>query len=91
MTENWKINTAENCFEPSALTREHPELQKMKFLNCFIFFEIIYPSWIRFRIANPDPGTPLYPDPIRIRILNTASCTCEYFRVDRADVEMVSL
>jgi hypothetical protein len=26
------------------------------------------PSWIRIRKANPDPGTPLDPCPIRIRI-----------------------
>ncbi len=29
-------------------------------------------SWIRILIVNPDPGTPLNLDPIRIRINNTA-------------------
>jgi hypothetical protein len=40
---SWKL------FWPSALKREHPELQKMKFMNCFLFF------WVNF--------APLYPDP----------------------------
>jgi len=53
--------------KPSALKKEHPALQKMKFINCFLFFWAILPSWIQIRIANPyqdtDPGTPLNPDP----------------------------
>ncbi len=66
----------------SALKWEHPVLQKwnlltvfyseMKFINCFLFLWVILPSRIRIRIVNPDPdtepGTPLNPDQIRIRI-----------------------
>ncbi len=56
--------------KPSALEREHPALQKMKFINCFLFSGPFLPSWIRVRIANPDPntdlGTPLNTDPIWI-------------------------
>jgi hypothetical protein len=52
--------------KPSSLKREHPALQKMKFNLTFL------PSWIRIRIANPDPdmdpATHLNPDLIRIWI-----------------------
>ncbi len=43
-----------------SLKREHPELQKMKFINFFIFLCAI------FALQDPDsdPGTPLNPDPI---------------------------
>ncbi len=48
----------------SALKREQPALQKMKFYNFICLW-----AWIR--IANPDPytdpGTPLNPDQIRIQ------------------------
>ncbi len=40
--------------KPSALKREHPALQYMKFLNFFYFCR---PSWIRIRIPNPNPGS----------------------------------
>ncbi len=46
----------------SALKREHPALQKMKLINFFYFSGSFSPSWIRIRIANPDPGTPLNPE-----------------------------
>jgi hypothetical protein len=34
---------------PSALTREHPALQKLKFINCFLFL------WAIFSLLDPDP------------------------------------
>ncbi len=49
--------------KPSALKREHPALQKMKFINFFLCL------WVIFALldTDPDPGTPLHPDPFRIR------------------------
>jgi hypothetical protein len=52
--------------KPSALKREHPALQKMKFINFFLCL------WIIFALLDTDPWTPLKPDPIRIRIHSTA-------------------
>jgi hypothetical protein len=55
--------------KPSALKREHPESNEIyRFFLCSFL-----PSWILIRIANPvtDPGTPLNPDPVRIRIHST--------------------
>jgi hypothetical protein len=41
---------------PSALKREYPALQNMKFLNFFLFLWVIFalhrPDWIRIRIRN---------------------------------------
>jgi hypothetical protein len=53
---------------PSALKREHPELQNMKFLNFFLLFifALLNPN------TDPDPLTWLNLDPIRIRIRNPA-------------------
>ncbi len=51
--------------KPSALKRKHPVLQKIK----FIFFNFC--GSFAFLNPDPDPGTPLNPDPIRIRIHNT--------------------
>jgi hypothetical protein len=53
---------------PSALKREHPALQKMKFINGFLFF------WVIFALLDPNPDceSKFNPDPIRIRIYNTA-------------------
>jgi hypothetical protein len=41
----------------SGLKREHPALQKIKFINYFFVCGSFLPSWIRIRgwIANPDP------------------------------------
>ncbi len=77
MTKNWrkkipmKIFLYQNCNlltsklqeKPSVLTREHQALQKMKMINFFLCF------WVIFALLNPDT------DPIRIRILihSTAS------------------
>ncbi len=36
-------------YKPSALKREHPVLQKIKFISCFIFFGVI------FALPDPDP------------------------------------
>jgi hypothetical protein len=49
---------------PQTLQREHLPLQKMKFINCFLFLGPI------FACLDPDPRTQLNPDPIRIRIRN---------------------
>jgi hypothetical protein len=59
--------------KPSALNREHPHSEKWNLLTFFYVFGSFLPSWIRIRIANPDPGTPLDPDLIRIWIHNTGS------------------
>jgi hypothetical protein len=57
--------------KPSALKREHPALQKMKFMNFFLCL------WVIFALLDPDsdPRTPVIPYLIRIRIRihNTAS------------------
>jgi hypothetical protein len=46
---------------PSSLKRKHPEPEEMKLIKFFYFCWSYMPSWIRIRIANPDPdpGTPL--------------------------------
>jgi hypothetical protein len=39
--------------KPSALKREHPALQKLKFINCFLFvFSIVNPYPVQMRIRN---------------------------------------
>ncbi len=52
----------------SASKKEHPALQKMKFINFFLCL------WVIFALLDPDtvPGIPLNPDPIRIRIHSIA-------------------
>jgi hypothetical protein len=49
--------------KPSGLKREHPALQKMKFINFFIFFGVIF----ALLDLDRDPGTPIEfgsnPDP----------------------------
>ncbi len=47
--------------EPSALKRDHPALQKIKFINCFQFLWVFLPSCIR--IADTNPLNWLNPDP----------------------------
>jgi hypothetical protein len=54
-----------NPEKPSALKGEHLALQRKKFTNFSLFL------WDIFALLDPDPGTPLNPDPIRIRIHNT--------------------
>jgi hypothetical protein len=49
-----------------ALKREHPALQKIKFISVFIFL------WVIFALLDPDPGIPLTMDPIRIWIYSSA-------------------
>jgi hypothetical protein len=44
--------------DPDSVKREHPALQKMKYINCFLLF------WVIFVLLDPVP--------IRIRIHNTA-------------------
>jgi hypothetical protein len=62
--------------KPSALKRGHPALQKMKFFNfisIFVGHFCLTWIWIQTRIVNQDPdkdpGTPMNPYPIQIRIL----------------------
>jgi hypothetical protein len=43
--------------EASALKREHPAAQNMKFLNFFHFCGSFLPSWIWIRIRIPNPDT----------------------------------
>ncbi len=43
--------------QETALKREHPTLQKIKFINFCLFL------WVIFAILDPDPGTLLNPDP----------------------------
>jgi hypothetical protein len=46
--------------KPSALKREHPALQKMKFnIKFFLFLWVIY----AFLDPDPDPGIPFNPNP----------------------------
>jgi hypothetical protein len=54
--------------KPSILKREHPARKKIKFITCFLFF------WVIFALVDPDPGTPLNLDPIRIH--NTGERVC---------------
>jgi hypothetical protein len=42
-----------------ALKKEHPALQKMKFINFLLCLWVIFP----LLDPDPDPGTPLNPDP----------------------------
>jgi hypothetical protein len=53
--------------KPSALKREHLALQKWNLWTFSYVCGSFLPSWIRIRIANPDPWTQLNPDPIRIQ------------------------
>jgi hypothetical protein len=43
--------------KPSALEREHPALQNMKFPNFFLLM------WVIFVLLDPDSGSNLDPDP----------------------------
>ncbi len=47
--------------QPSKEKIQH--LQKWNLLPFFNFCGLFLPFWIRIRIAIPDSGTPLYPDP----------------------------
>ncbi len=47
-----------------ALKREHPALQKIKFINIYLFLRVIF----ALLDTHPDPGTRLNPGLIRIRI-----------------------
>ncbi len=58
--------------KPSALKREHPALQNMKFPKLFVYFcGPFLPSWTRIPNPDTDQRTWLNPDPIRMRIRNT--------------------
>jgi hypothetical protein len=43
--------------KPSALKREHPAIQNMKFLHFFLFL------WVIFALLDPDPATRINADP----------------------------
>jgi hypothetical protein len=65
--------------KPSALTRKHPALIKMKFLNCFLFFWAIFALLDPYRVCGSgygsrdsiESGSNPNPDPVRIRIHKT--------------------
>jgi hypothetical protein len=60
------LRTSKLLEKPSALKREHPPLQKKKFINCFLFFSAIFALLDPVRESgskdpfksgsNPDPG-----------------------------------
>jgi hypothetical protein len=49
--------TAKLQEKPTALKREHPALQNMKFLYFFLFL------WVIFALLDPDPAIPINADP----------------------------
>jgi hypothetical protein len=67
------VQATEEAFSPQKRTSS---TFKNKIINFFYYCGSFLPCWIRIHIRNPgldtDPGTPLNPDPIRIRIHNTA-------------------
>ncbi len=73
--------------KPSVLKSEHPALIKMKFFNFLLCL------WVIFALLDPDPGTdpgtPLNPDPIwiriRIRIHSTAHQREMQIRVEKKE------
>jgi hypothetical protein len=50
--------------QPSKENIQH--FKKLNFLTFFLFL------WVIVALLDPNPGTPLNPDPIRVRIHNTA-------------------
>ncbi len=89
MTKNWrkkmqmKIFLIKSCNllmsklqeKTSALKREHPALQKMKFINFFLCLLVIFALLDPDPDLDTDPGTPLNSDPIRIRIrIHSTAC-----------------
>jgi hypothetical protein len=64
--------------KPSAVKKEHPAFQKMKFINFFLCL------WIIFAFLDPvpdpetDPGTLVNTASVRIRIHNTGSTFTAY-------------
>jgi hypothetical protein len=61
LIKNCNLHVSKLQEKPSALKREQPALQKVKFFNFFLCL------WVIFAILDPDPdtdpGTPFYPDP----------------------------
>ncbi len=53
--------------QPSKVNIQIPALQNMKFITFFLLL------WVIFALLDPDPGTPLNLNPIRIRIHNTGN------------------
>jgi hypothetical protein len=53
------VQATGKAFRPQKKNIQH--FQKMKFINNFLCLWLIFSFWIRNR--NPDPGTPLNPDP----------------------------
>ncbi len=49
----WQVTYVQAQEKPSALKREHPELQTMKVINFFCVCGSFLPSWIRIRIQEP--------------------------------------
>jgi hypothetical protein len=65
------VQATGEAYRPQKITSS---TSKEKFNYCLYFSEPFLPFWIliQIRIVNPDPGIPLNPDSIRIRIHNTA-------------------
>ncbi len=65
-TKKATIKDGQTTEKPSAPKREHPTLQKMKLINCLIFFLAIS------ALLDPDtdPGIPLNPDPVHNTVNN---------------------
>ncbi len=90
LTKNWKFFNQKWQFTYVQATGEvfsskKKNIQHFKKWNLLTFFYVCWsflPSWIRLRIANPDPatdpGTLMHPDPIRIRIHRTVWSTATW-------------
>jgi hypothetical protein len=63
--KNYSLLMSKLQEKPSALKKENPALQKIKFINFFYVCESFLLSWIRIAKPDPDtdPGTPMNPDP----------------------------
>jgi hypothetical protein len=74
------INNVQATGEGVNLQREHPALQKMKFINCCLILWVIFA--LLDPVPDPDPGTPLNPDPIQIRIrIHNTSINFFYYQI----------
>jgi hypothetical protein len=52
---NLDSDSIKTCSNPDSVKREHPALQKMKFINCFLLFWVIF--------CPPESGSNPDPDP----------------------------
>jgi hypothetical protein len=68
------VQATREAFSPQKRTpsTSKNEMFKKIFLVCGSFFTSWIRIWVRIANPDPDPGTSLNPDPIRIRIHSTA-------------------